>query len=423
MDIHSGNILSRFKNRELINICQITICIIGGVIVKEGKYRIGMFSWESLHAVKVGGIAPHVTELSEALAEKGHEVHIVTRNDGNHDAHDIINGVHYHRIVYDPSGDVIHQMNKMCDAMYSTFLEVRDEYGEFDVLHGHDWHPVTVLCRLKHELGLPFVLTYHSTEWGRNGNRHNPDPIAQEITQREWLGGYESSEVIVTSQVLYDEVVYLYQIPDYKISIVPNGTHINKIRRNIDPGSVKKKYGIHPLAPIVLFIGRMNYQKGPDLLVESVPMILNHRQDVQFVFIGEGDMRSHCEYLAETLGVSDSCHFLGYASDEAAIDWYNACNVVCMPSRNEPFGIVVLEAWDAGKPVVASDAVKLVDNFKNGVVVYKYPESIAWGVNYVVDGLGDDSMGNFGRELVETKYNWTTIAVGTLEVYNRVIQV
>ena len=91
------------------------------------KLRIGMFSWESLYSVKVGGIAPHVSELSEALAAKGREVHIFTRSGGLRD-YEIVNGVHYHRVTYDQSGGIVDQMDRMCDAIYSRFLDVKGIY-------------------------------------------------------------------------------------------------------------------------------------------------------------------------------------------------------------------------------------------------------------------------------------------------------
>ncbi|MCL7410853.1 MAG: glycosyltransferase family 4 protein [Methanosarcinaceae archaeon] len=383
------------------------------------KLRIGMFAWESLYSIKVGGIAPHVSELSEALAAKGHEVHIFTRSGGLGD-YEMINGVHYHMVTHDQSGNIVYQMDRMCDAMYSRFLDVR-ENGEFDVLHGHDWHPVNVLCRIKTEFGVPFVITYHSTEWGRNGNQYGSWWEAQEISHREWLGGFEAKEVISTSTILTDEIQHLYQIPDSKITKVPNGIYAGKIRKIVDAGKVKESIGIHLFAPVVLFIGRMSYQKGPDLLVEAIPQVLRDNWGAHFVFVGEGEMRHNCEDIANKSGVSGACHFLGYASDETARDWYNACDIVCVPSRNEPFGIVVLEAWDAGKPVVATDAVRLVDNFKTGINVFNNSDSIAWGINYMIGRLAKNSYGKEGRRMVETLYDWKTIADATLDVYGKVV--
>ena len=383
------------------------------------KLRIGMFAWESLYSIRVGGISPHVSELSEALAAKGQEVHLFTRNHEN--GEEDIGGVHYHKVTFDPSGGVVEQMNRMCDAMYCRFLEVQERCGMFDVLHGHDWHPVNVLCRTKARFGLPFVLTYHSTEWGRNGNRHVDRWDAREISHREWLGGYESAEVIATSGILRHEIQHIYGIPDYKITKIPNGIRVGKIRKILDPGAIKKSFGIHPCVPVVLFTGRMSYQKGPDLLVEAAAGVLKKR-NVHFVFIGEGELRSACEQRARELGIAEACSFLGYAPDGTVIDWFNACDLVCVPSRNEPFGIVVLEAWDAKKPVVVTDAVALVDNFKTGVVTYKSPESIAWGLDYVLEGFGRNRMGDKGFSLMKSKYNWDSIASDTLKVYEKALR-
>jgi glycosyltransferase involved in cell wall biosynthesis len=86
--------------------------------------------------------------------------------------------------------------------------------------------------------------------------------------------------------------------------------------------------------------------------------------------------------------------------------------------RNKP----VLKAWDASKPVVASDAVALIENFKTCVIAYKEPSSIAWGLNYVIEGLGCNRMREKGHDLLKMKYNWKTIAEKTCEVYEKVIE-
>ena len=120
--------------------------------------RIGMFSWESLHSVKVGGISPHVTEIAETLADKGHEVHVFTRKGWYRD-YDEIKGVHYQRCSHDQSGNIVQQMDNMCNSMFEKFSEVKKEYGDFDKLHGHDWHPVTALNSIKKEYDKLYVLT------------------------------------------------------------------------------------------------------------------------------------------------------------------------------------------------------------------------------------------------------------------------
>ena len=107
--------------------------------------RVGIFSWESLYSVKIGGIAPHVSELSEALVKRGHEVHIFTRR-GDFDVYDIINGVHYHRVAIENLGNIVFQMDKMCDALFESFERAQNEmkklayegYNRIDAEFGWD---------------------------------------------------------------------------------------------------------------------------------------------------------------------------------------------------------------------------------------------------------------------------------------------
>jgi glycosyltransferase involved in cell wall biosynthesis len=149
--------------------------------------------------------------------------------------------------------------------------------------------------------------------------------------------------------------------------------------------------------------------------------VLHHRWDAKFIIAGDGGMRPSLEHRAWELGVSDAVRFLGYISDETYIELLNACDIVCIPSRNEPFGIVLLEAWSAEKAVVATDIggpSENITNFKDGIKVYLNPWSIAWGINYIInDAKGVREMGKRGRETAERIFNWDIIASKTLEVY------
>jgi len=361
-------------------------------------------------------VAPHVSELSEALAKQGHEVHVFTRR-GDFDDYDRINGVHYQRAESDRSGDIVAQMDRMCEVLYDRFRQVLKIFGPFDVLHGHDWHPVLVLNRIKSEYSLPYLLTLHSTEWGRNGNRWGFG-LSQEVSHREWLGGYESSRIIVTTRAMQEELKATYSIPESKVRIIPNGIVAGKIRKVLDPGRVKESYGIDPLALMILYCGRICYQKGPDLLVEAVPLVLRERPDSRFVFVGEGEMRSFCERRAWELGVQEACRFLGYVSGAEKQMLMNACDMVCVPSRNEPFGMIVLEAWDAGKPVVATEAVSIIRNFEDGLRAYIQPQSIAWCINRLLKSPDEmKKLAIAGQSRIEKEFSWDRIAEKTEEVY------
>jgi glycosyltransferase involved in cell wall biosynthesis len=377
--------------------------------------RIGMFAWESLYSIKVGGIASHVSEVSEAMAKEGHEVHVFTRR-GDFDQYDCINAVHYQRVNSDSSGSLLYQMDRMCDALYDRFIGIEKIFGKFDILHGHDWHPVPALIKLKKEFGYPYILTIHSTERGRGGS-------FQEISRREHHGMSEASRVVVTSKRMLDEATSVYAIPASKVIIVPNGINGEKIKKGDNPAKVRKRHEIRQSSKIVLFCGRMVHQKGPDMLVEAVPQLVKKFKDLVFVFAGEGNLMTDCVKRAKKLDVIEKCRFLGYVTESEKWELLNACDIVCIPSRYEPFGLIILEAWNAGKPVVATEAVSIIKNFEDGLLAYVQPESLAWCINRLLENPEEmKKLARAGNERIKTEFSWNTIAKSTEAIYKSILQ-
>lgn len=372
-----------------------------------------------MYSLRVGGMSPAVTENSEAMARLGHDVHIFTRIGDNQLDYEKINGVHCHRCSFFPSENILEFCENMGNSMVDRFQIATRDFGEFQVLHGHDWHVINALDKIKQKTGKPYFLTFHSTEWGRNGNEFGEWYEFREIMGREWYGAFQAKRVITVSYTMKNELMWLYNVPDWKISVIPNGIRPENYYKTVDSGAVKQRYGIHPLAPTIFFIGRLVTQKGPDLLVEAIPKVINNRWDAKFIIAGGGGMRGHLEYLARKNGVMDSVRFLGYVPDEEYLDILNACDIVCIPSRNEPFGLVLLEAWSAEKAVVAADVGGLgenIDNFNNGIKVFNNPESIAWGINYIInDPGGVHHLGQEGKKAVKTRFSWDKIAADTVK--------
>ncbi len=382
------------------------------------RLRIGMFSWESMHSIKVGGVSPHVSYLSESLARQGHEVHIFTRT-GSKSNYDFINGVHYQRCPSANDGDLLFQMNDMCRAMTDRFYAVEGLFGKFDVLHIHDWHPVMVMNSVKKTRDIPWFMTFHSTEYGRNGNNFYDSHLFKNISHQEWLGGFESSQVITVSDQMTNELKYVYQIPEDKMNVVPNG--VNAIKKKVDIEEVKNRYSVSLGDPLILFLGRMAYQKGPDLLIDAIGNVLKTNKKSKFVFAGDGDMRQMCQKKAMEYGIKDSCRFLGYVNDNERIELMNACDIYCIPSRNEPFGITVLEAWTAAKPVLGTEAISMIDNFVDGIRVPINSESISHFMNVMLkDPRSWKRMGKAGENKARTKYNWDKIGAQTIKIYNKI---
>ncbi|MEW6088119.1 MAG: glycosyltransferase family 4 protein [bacterium] len=384
--------------------------------------RIAIFSWESAHSIYIGGVAIHVTELAAALERKGHEVHVFTRmGRSNHSLYERIEGVHYHRCPFASSPDFIEEINNMCRSFVDTFFQTEDYIGHFDIIHAHDWLTTNALAWIK--IGRPrkSVITIHSTEYGRCGNNFF-DGNSKRIRHLEWYGTYCADKVIAVSQSLKNEIMWIYNVPDGKINVIYNGINCRNYDGWIDVASVRRRYDIGPMDPMVLFVGRMVYQKGIDILIEAVPYILRFYNNAKFVFIGDGGMRRSIEERARQLGVSYATRFLGHHNGNGITDIYKATDCVCVPSRNEPFGIVILEAWSADKPVIASvhgGPSEIVWHDVNGLKIYPNVDSVAWGVGTLFSNFEHARwMGRNGRAAVETAFSWDVIVNQVLTVYN-----
>lgn len=383
--------------------------------------RIGLFSWESLHSIAVGGIAVHVTELAAALQRKGHEVHVFTRIGPNQKIYEIIDGVHYHRCPFASNHDLVGEMDNMSKSMAYYFFETENVSGNFDIIHGHDWHVVNALDEIKKARNKKVIWTLHSNQFGRDGN-HFHNGKSADIKNIEWYGSYIADRVIVCSQTMKSETQWIHRIPEWKMRVIHNGISAHRFNGFVDPWQdVKKKYGIGPMDPMAVFVGRMTHQKGPDLFLESIPDILNSNKDAKFVFIGEGDMKSHLENRARQLNVAHAVRFTGYLPENEKMNLLKACDCVVVPSRNEPFGIVVLEAWAAGKPVIATHgtgAGEIVWHDVTGLKVYQSPNSIGWGVKTMFSNFERARwIGGNGRLAAEDSFSWDKIADYTLNVY------
>ncbi len=382
--------------------------------------KIALFSWEALHGIAVGGVGVHVTELAAALDRRGHEVHIFTRRGQQQPPYDRIDGVHYHRCSFPLNPNFVDEINNMCRAFVHEFNAVEDHIGRFDIVHAHDWLASNALVWIKDGRGRKAVLTMHSTEYGRNGNQFFGGQSPR-IQDHERHGTYCADRVITVSNQLRDEIRWLYQCPDHKTAVVYNGVNARTFDYSIDAGDVKRRYAIGPLDPTVLFVGRMVVQKGPDILVRAMPHVLRFYPNVKFVFAGDGHMRNEVCGLAHNLGVAGALRILGDRRGRELHDLFKACDVVAVPSRNEPFGIVILEGWSACKPVVSTKRggpAEFVWHGVNGLQVDDTPDSVAWGLGTMLADHGRCNwMGHNGRAAVEAAFSWDRIAGQTEAVY------
>lgn len=383
--------------------------------------RIALLSWETLHSIHVGGVGVHVTELAAAIERKGHDVHVFTRMGPGQGMYDRIDGVHYHRCPFELNQDFTIEIENMCRSIVHYLFQTEDYIGPFDMIHAHDWLTAIAMIWIRQGRHRRTALTMHSSEYGRCGNVfHNGK--SDLIRKHERAGIFWAGKVITVSQALKREIMWMYEVPDPNVDVVYNAVNVHQWDGWLDPAQVKYRYGIGPMEPMVLFVGRMVYQKGPDLLLEAIPNILKYYPHAKFVFVGDGEMRASVEQRARHLNVSNATRFVGVKCGGELIDLYKSCDMVCVPSRNEPFGIVVLEAWSAGKPVVATingGPNEFLRHEFSGLKVSPTPESISWGLGTLFTNFEWGRwMGQNGRGVVEKKFNWDVIGERVLSIFN-----
>ncbi len=383
--------------------------------------RVAMLSSESLHSIASGGLGVHVTELAAGLQRRGHELHVITRRKENQNPYDWIDGVHYHRVDHGLNDNFVECMDYMCKSMAHRFYEVTKMIGKFELIHAHDWLAANAMKYVMDGFGTPGVLTMHSTEYGRDGNVFF-EGFARWVRDAEAAGCHHAKVVIAVSHFLADELRRIYHVPNEKIHIVPNGVNYHAFDGYLNPAEVKGRYGIGPLAPTVFCPGRMTLQKGMDILVEAVPMVLASYPETKFIISGDGPEKDNVIRRAYECGAAHAVVFLDTLPRWQYVDLIRSVDIVAVPSRNEPFGIVVLEAWAAGKPVVATLAGgprEFIWHDVNGFLVNTDPGGMAHGIgSLLADHDHCRALGANGRRAVEDKFNWDNVAAYTEGVYH-----
>ena len=386
--------------------------------------KILMLTWEYPPRI-VGGIARVVHDLSKRLIKDGHEVTVVTYRD-NADVPEYENdkGVNVYRVdnyMIHPNNfiDWIMQLNF---NMLSKATEIINKEGGFDVIHAHDWLVTYAAKSLKNAYDIPIVATIHATEAGRNSGIH--DETQRYINDTEWLLTYEATEVIVNSNYMKNEIQRLFGLPFDKINVIPNGINLSNftgIERDYD---FRRQYAMDN-EKIILYVGRLVYEKGVQNLIAAMPKILEGYHDAKLVIAGKGGMLDELRAQADYLGISNKVYFAGYMNGKDVERMYKAADISVFPSTYEPFGIVALEGMLAERPIVVSDAGglgEIVEHRETGMKTYcGNPNSIADSILELL--YNPELCANIVKKAKAKvkNYNWAKIAQDTHFIYQKAI--
>jgi glycosyltransferase involved in cell wall biosynthesis len=389
------------------------------------ELKVMMLTWEFPPRI-IGGISPHIYYLSKNLAKNNVKVYVVTCDFPGAPQHEVVDGVEVFRIdsYKNPSPDFASWVYLMNVNMQKEAAVIVKSLGGVDVFHAHDWLVATAGIGLKHVFRKPLIATIHSTEIGRRNGLHSDYEKMIHETEA-WLT-YEAWRVICCSNYMVSHVKWAFGLPEDKLIMIPNGVDVKEYEKyaNVDLNSFRKKFAL-PEEKIVLFVGRLVYEKGIHVLINAAPKILE-KVNAKFVVVGNGYLKESLSALARKMGLAHKVLFTGFLDDETLRKLQKCADVAVIPSLFEPFGIVALEAMAAKSPVVASDAgglSEIVEHDVTGVKVYPdNSDSLTWGVTRV---LLDEKYASRLREnaykKVKENFNWEKISQQTKNVYKSVL--
>ena len=387
--------------------------------------KILMLTWEYPPRV-VGGISKVVYDLSHKMVKEGNEVTVVTYKEGdNVKYYENDKGVEVYRVdnyMIRPNNfiDWIMQLNF---NMITKTNEIINKNGKFDVIHAHDWLVAYSAKSIKESYNIPLISTIHATESGRNSGIH--DETQRYINDSEWMLTYESSEVIVNSNYMKNEVQRLFGLPYDKINVIPNGVNLQLFSNvNIDY-DFRRQYAMDN-EKIILYVGRLVYEKGIQNLIAAMPKVLDRYHDSKLIICGRGGMIDELREQVKYLGIENKVYFAGYCDSKKMQKMYKCADVAVFPSTYEPFGIVAIESMLSGTPTIVSDVGGLNEIIEHGVTGMK---SYAGNANSIADSvlalLFDPKLcANISQNAikkVKENYNWSKITDSTYYVYQLAI--
>lgn len=292
---------------------------------------------------------------------------------------------------------------------YAAQAAVHAKNIPHDIIHTHDWLTAEAGIQAKKISGQPHVMHVHATEFDRSGETPN-----QAVYDLEKRGMEQADRVIAVSEYTKKMLMKHYGIKEWKIDVVHNAVKPNF-------STFHKSHHINPGDQVVLFLGRMTMQKGPDYFLQMARKVLDHMKKVKFVMAGDGDMMDQIIRMSISLGIERNVLFSGFLKGDEISRAYAEADLYVMPSVSEPFGITPLEAIRQGTPVLISKQSGISEVIKNALRVDFW--DVDEMANKVVAALKYPALHQTLRERSAdevSKMSWQKQAGEITKVYNKI---
>jgi glycogen synthase len=390
--------------------------------------RILTLSWEYPPRV-VGGLGRHVAALTRSLAAQGHEVHVVTRDHPDAPAEDRVDGVHVVRVGEAPpvipfdAENLVPWVLAFNNGVQAAAHRLLREHP-VDLVHAHDWLVGYAAASVKAAHDLPLVATVHATEYGRHQG-HLPTDLSKLIHQVEWWLTYEARRIITCSRYMKREVRTIFDLPAAKVTVVPNGVAVDDFRLPDDEVTAFRRAITRPGEKLVVFAGRLEYEKGVQTAIRAMERLLDEVGPVRFVVAGVGTYADDLRRLVRRLRLTRRVTFTGFLEDHDLRLHYAAADVAVAPSIYEPFGLVAVEAMACGTPVVVGDTGGLREIVGDDAGLRFEPGDADSLADALIAVLTDEDLAaelvDRASAVIARRYDWRQVARRTVGVYERAI--
>ena len=385
---------------------------------------------------ETGGMNVYVRDLSMELVRRGIAVDVFTRSQNPHLPHVMHRLGPLGRVIHIPTGpEEPYDKNKVYDHLPEFVDNVKrfaaDEGVQYDMLHSHYWLSGWAARELRDAWGAPIVQMFHTLGKMK-------DSVASDPSQRETLRRIEvESEIVQFADRLVaatpaekEQLIKLYGADPAVISIVPPGVNLTHFRP-LPMKSSRQQIGVDPADWMILFVGRIEPLKGVDTLIRAMALLAHECPTwvnrLSLAIIGgdpntnENAEMERLKQMHAELKLGELVVFLGAKDQDTLQYYYNAAEVLVMPSHYESFGMVALEAMACGTPVIASDVGGLSHLVRDGKTGFHVPngDHVALA-STLARLLQDDAL---RRRLGEQawmwaqNYNWNKIGDRILDVY------
>jgi glycogen synthase len=383
--------------------------------------RILILSWEYPPIVE-GGLARHVSKLSEALVRDGAEVHVLTRGAREMPSQETRCGVHIHRVPEEQTPRDLDTFLAWVEGMNSHMHAAGRQLGRrltFDLVHGHDWLVAGAAAGLAQRLRLPYLTTIHATEYGRHGGWVGKHPQSYIHGIETWMAR-RAERVITCSHYMRGHVADVYDIGEARVTVIPNGIDPADLQPVADLDELRARFAA-PDERLVLLVGRLVYEKGFQLALDAMPRVIRRAGRVRFLVAGSGTHEVELRKQARKLGLTRHGTFMGWIGDDVLHSLYRIADLCVVPSIYEPFGLVALEAMASGCPCIVADTGGLREVVPNADVGLRFrsrdPRALANMIERVLtdDALSDRLVAEASQHV--RSFDWDDIARQTAQVY------